>query len=342
MARRTLDNLISLMIPEVQKIFLEVMQDIVDEAFIDEMIKAIEENNPEALFKATGFTPAALDPIIRAIEKVYQDAGEVTGDGFPARIRTPSGSISFRFDMRNKRVEQDLREKSSSLITLLTDEARENVRVTLERGLIAGENPKKTALDIVGRIDPVTKQRVGGVIGLTNQQEQWVSNSRKYLENLDKNYFNLSLRDKRFDGIVKKAIKNNESLSSDQIEKLVTAYKNRSLKYRAETIARTETIQSINRAEYQAHMQLVDEDAINPNAIRKYWDSTGDRATRRTHTLLEKKYQEEGVSLDEPFVSPSGAKLLYPGDTSLGAPGAETINCRCRQLIKVDWLSGVE
>ncbi len=80
------------------------------------------------------------------------------------------------------------------------------MRITLERGQLEGNNPRVTALDIVGRIDPVTKKRVGGVIGLTNNQEQWVANGRRYLEQLDSKYFNLELRDKRFDGTVKKAI----------------------------------------------------------------------------------------------------------------------------------------
>jgi hypothetical protein len=39
--------------------------------------------------------------------------------------------------------------------------------------------------------------------------------------------------------------------------------------------------------------------------------------------------QERG--LNEPFDSPSGAQLMYPGDPD--APAEEVINCRCAVLI---------
>lgn len=341
-SRRALDNLIAMMIPEVRSVFLNVMQGIVDDAFIDEMIAAIEAGDQNALFNAVGFTPAALNPILDAIEKVYEKAGQMTGDGFPARIRTPTGSMTFRFDMRNPAVEQQLKEFSSGFVTRLTDEARENVRSVLEQGMMAGANPRTTALDIVGRIDPTTKQRVGGVIGLTNAQEGWVASGRRYLVNLDPKYFTMTLRDQRFDGIVQRAIDSGTPLPAETIEKLLTAYKNRALKYRGDQVAITETTQAFNRAEYQAHKQAITEGALTPDAITKHWDSLGDTHVRHTHAAMDKKYSEVGIAIDEPFVSPSGAKLLYPGDQSLGAPAREIVGCRCRQKYRVDWFAGVE
>ncbi len=71
----------------------------------------------------------------------------------------------------------------------------------------------------------------------------------------------------------------------------------------------------------------------------KFWDSAGDKRTRHTHLELESRYKRiGGIPLDEPFVSSSGARMLYPGDTSLGAGADEIVNCRCRQQIDVDWL----
>lgn len=342
-AHNTLNDLIDAMIPEVRKVFIEVMRDITDTAFIDEMIKAIEAGDADALFRATGFTPAALGPIIDAIESVYQDAGDTVANSFPARILTPTGSMTFRWDMRNPRVENDIRTNSSQMVTRLTDEAKENVRITLERGVIAGENPRAIALDIVGRIDPVTKSRVGAIIGLTNQQETWVANTQKYLETLNSKYFGLELRDKRFDSVVKKAIDTETPLPAATVNRLVTSYKNQALKFRADSVAQTEVIQSVNRAEFLAHQQLVDGGGIDSGALSKEWGDVGDSRTRYTHLALGTKYGKgNGIGLDEPFISPSGAKLLYPGDSSLGAGAAEIVNCRCRQRIIVDWIAGVE
>jgi hypothetical protein len=47
------------------------------------------------------------------------------------------------------------------------------------------------------------------------------------------------------------------------------------------------------------------------------------------------------VGLKEPFTSPTGARLMYPGDTSLGAGPAETIQCRCTVSVRIDFLANI-
>ncbi len=56
---------------------------------------------------------------------------------------------------------------------------------------------------------------------------------------------------------------------------------------------------------------------------RKQWVSMDDNRVRETHQVLD----GQTVEVDEPFVSPSGAQLMFPGDPA--APPDETINCRC-------------
>jgi len=342
MARRTIDSLIALTIPEIQEAFLTAMQDVVDRAMLAEMVAAIEANDAEALYRATGFSPAALSPILDRIEQAYLDAADVTVEGWPNVIRTPTGRVVFRFNGRNAVVEEDLKVRSSALITALSEEIRENIRTTLERGMIAGDNPRTTALNIVGRVDLSTKKRVGGVIGLTRNQERWVSSSKTYLEQGSEKYFSLSLRDKRFDGTVRKAFESGKPLSKDTISKLVTSYKSRALRYRAEAIARTETIQSINRGQYMSMKQGIEEGVLQNGAVTKYWDAVGDRKTRPTHSSLEEATKKNPLQLDEPFVSPSGDRMMFPGDSSLGADAKEIVHCRCRIRYNVDFNYGVD
>jgi len=343
MARRTIDQLYALTIPEIQEAFLEAMQGVVDSAMLGEMINAIEAGDANALFKATGFTPAALGPILDRVERAYRGAAELTVDGWPSRIRTPTGLTIFRFDMRNPVVEQDLRQHSSNFITQMTEEQRLNVRLALEDGMINGRNPRTTALDIVGRVDPRTKKRVGGIIGLTTNQTKWVSATRRRLTHLDKRYLSLGLRDKRFDSIVEKAVKTGKNLSGDQVEKIVTAYKKNALVYRGQAVARTESIQSINRGEHAAYSQAVADGTIQQDALSKEWDDTGDSRERATHLALGKKYgKNKGIDLDDAFLSPSGSRLRFPGDSSLGADASEIVFCRCKARYRVDWLANAE
>lgn len=340
MPKNTIDNLIALMTPEIRDIFIATIQDIVDSAILKDIVEAIEAGDAEAAFRAAGFSSQALFPIVQAIDNAFQRGGYATVDGFPTYLESPlGGRFVFRFDMRNPRVEQYLKERSSALVTRLTDEARDNVKVTLERGMIAGDNPRTTALNIVGRIDPVTKKRIGGIIGLTVNQENWSAGAKRDLQQLSKKYFTRELRDKRFDSIVKKAIFENKPLSEETVSKLITSYNNRLLKYRADSIARTETIQAMNRSDWEAHKQLIDSGSLPASALTRHWDSAGDGRVRWSHNAMDKKYEKKGVGVDEPFISPSGAKMMHPGDTSLGASGSETIMCRCRVRTKVDWLA---
>lgn len=338
--KQTLDHLIDLFTPEIRDIFIAAMRDVTDNAIIADVIKAIENGDPVRAFEAIGFSPAAMRPITDVIERAFERGGVLTGETFPKYLNTPSGRVIYRFDTRNSRSEAWLREHSSQLVTRLTDEARSNVRTVLERGMLEGRNPRSVALDLVGRVDPTTKQRVGGIIGLTVNQENWVASARRRLVQLDSKYLTMELRDRTFDRVVQRAITEGRSLPADTVDKIIVAYKNNALRYRGEAIARTEAIQSLNRAEWEAHMQAVDIGALRQSDVRRHWDSSGDSRVRWSHRGMDRKYQAEGVGLEEPFVSPSGAMMMFPGDTSLGAPADEVVMCRCRVRLKVDFLAG--
>lgn len=346
--RQTLDYLIDLFTPEIRDAFLAAMQGVVDDAIYNDMITAIQNGDPVAAFQALGFSPASMRPITAVIERAFERGGVLTGKSFPQYLNTPSGRTVFNFDVRNSRAEAWLRDHSSQLVTRLTDEARSNVMTTLRRGMIDGRNPRNVALDIIGRKTQVRNvetgimetHRVGGIVGLTTNQERWVANTRRMLNDLDGGYLQRELRDKRFDSIVERAIDDKKPLPQATVDKLVLAYKDNALKYRGESIARTEAIQSLNRSEWEAHMQAVQIGALKSNEVRRHWDSAGDSRVRWSHKAMDAKYSAEGVGLEEAFVSPSGASMLFPGDTSLGAPADEIVMCRCRVRLKVDFLAG--
>lgn len=335
--RNILEALIDRFIPIIRKAFLAAIQDVADNAILNAMITAIEAGDVEAAFRAVGFSEAALRPLTREIETAFEQGGVLTGRSFPNVLNTPTGKAVFRFDVRNSRAEAWLRDHTLELTGKITDDARISVQNTLVAGMQAGDNPRRVALDIVGRVGQDGK-RQGGIIGLAPNQEQWVRSARNKLENLDSAYFQMELRDKRFDNTVIKAIRDGKPLSRDTIDKLISRYKSNALKWRGDNIARTEAIASLNRSEYEATMQAVDTGAVDRSAVRKIWDDTGDNRTRFTH----RKMRGQSVGLDEPFVSPSGAKMMHPGDTSLKAPMSEIAQCRCRARYDIDWLAGLD
>jgi len=151
-----------------------------------------------------------------------------------------------------------------------------------------------------------------------------------------KAYLTRTRRDKRFDRTVLKAEREGKPLTQTQINKMVNRYSSRLLMLRGITISRTEAHRALNAAQYEALQQLVDTGKVQPNQIRRVWDATGDMRTRRTHAIMD----SQSVGLNEDFVSPSGAKLRYPGDPKGG--GAETINCRCVAKVRIDYFANVQ
>lgn len=329
--RQQLDAIINLFVRDIRSAFLAAISDVVDNVTLQRVIDAIKAGDVEAAFRELGFSQAAMRPLTAAIERAYERGGVFTVDNFPKRVTRGI----FRFDVRDSRAEAWLRDKSSTLVTSLTEDTRQNVRNVITQGMEAGRNPRSVALDIVGRVDPTTKKRVGGIVGLTANQEEWVFNTRRDLLELNEHYFTRELRDKRFDGIVRKAIESGTPLSPETVDKLVGRYRDKALKYRGDMIARTEALQSLNASEYEAIKQAVAAGITREQDVVREWDSAGDDRVRWSH----RKMDGQRVGLDEPFTTPSGAKMRFPGDTSLGAPGKEIIMCRCRAKTVVDWLA---
>lgn len=211
------------------------------------------------------------------------------------------------------------------------------MRGHIEYGIEKGWGPRKTALELVGRVNRATGRREGGVIGLTEKQTQSVQNARNELEALDSRYFQRKLRDKRFDGTIRKAISSGKPMASVDVDRIIKSLNNRTLNYRAEMIARTETIGALNAGRLEGIMQMVDNGQVSADQVKLVWRATPGRRTRDTHRSMD----GQEIDMGGEFVSPSGARLKYPGDRSGGAPASEVVNCRCNLEVSLDFLSNI-
>jgi HK97 family phage portal protein len=93
--------------------------------------------------------------------------------------------------------------------------------------------------------------------------------------------------------------------------------------HRSEVIARTEIIAASNHGSYIAAQST-------GLKLRKSWLSSRDSRVREWHASAD----GQKVAMDEPF-RVNGERLMYPGDTSLGASGDNVIQCRCTQTYEV-------
>lgn len=316
--------------------FRAAVTDLTTAADLQGAINALEAGNVQAALDALHINAAAYGPLEEAVRASYVAGGS---EGAVIANSQTGAAVVIRFNVRNPRAEAWLRDHSSNLVTRIVDDQRNAIRQALTAGMERGVNPKTSALDIVGRVDRTTGQRTGGIIGLTAQQEQFARNARDELASGDpaqlRKYLERGRRDARFDRTIAKAIRDGTPVPADIIGKATERYKARLLELRGTTIGRTEAMASLNAAKQEAYLQAVDAGQVSEADIRRVWDATGDLRTRRTHAVLDGK----SAGLREPFHSPSGAFLMYPGDPS--APAAETANCRCTVNFRIDFLSNI-
>lgn len=196
------------------------------------------------------------------------------------------------------------------------------------------ESQRKLIYQVVaqGRVDGISPRliakKLAETLGMTEQQFLAVENYRRLLEGGSSEALKRELRDKRFDKTISRAIADKKPLTQEQIDRMVAAYRRRYIRYRSETMTRTVSGQIIEAGRDAAANQMLEKAGLQPGDMVKEWRSRRDDKVRYTHTHASLDGQK--VKQNEYFISVSGARLLYPRDSS--APLKETVNCRCRTL----------
>lgn len=204
------------------------------------------------------------------------------------------------------------------LVTGLTFEQRSLIRAMLIRIEEEGINPLTGARDILDSI------------GLTPYQEQLVES---YRDLLTAGQYSQALQRELSSGTIDRSIRAardaDRSLTGEQIERAVAAYRQNAIRMRAETIARTESQRIAHQGSDGLYSQALRRGDLQAEQIECAWLATKDPRTRDTHREMDGQTRDWG----EPFDSPSGAQLRFPGDPE--APAKETVNCRCTRTVRI-------
>tara|TARA_R110002051_G_scaffold230715_1_gene292713 strand:+ start:1465 stop:2505 length:1041 start_codon:yes stop_codon:yes gene_type:complete len=324
----------------VAEAFFRAMDDIKGAAEIQRITAAIEAGQIEDAIAAMHIDAEAYDGLLDTIREAYTEGGRTAVSGLPSR-QADGTALVIRFNGRNRVAENWLRDHSSDLITRIVDDQRQAVRAALRDSMEAGVNPRTAALRIVGTINRQSGKREGGLLGLSGPQEGYVRNARAELASGDptalRAYLGRTKRDKRFDRTIERAIRDETPVPAETIGKATASYSNRLLKLRGDTIGRVEALSALQSAKHEAYRQAIESGQIAESAVRKVWRSAGDFRVRDTHRALN----GDSVAFREAFVTPSGARMRFPLDTSLGAGAEETINCRCDAEYRIDFLANL-
>lgn len=307
-------------------------------AEIQKVTAAIEAGDIEAALDALHIDPAAYNDIAERLRQAYAEGGTTTAEGMPRRF--PDGTaLVVRFDGRNLVAESRLALHSSNLITGLVETDRTVIRAALAKSLERGANPRAAALEIVGRISKATGKRTGGVLGLSVPQAEYVASARAELASADpvllQNYLDRKRRDKSFDGLVRKAIRDGKPIDQAKAANALMGYENSLLKLRGELIGKHETFSALESAKEEGYRQAVASGKVDESAVTKTWKHLGNLNPRHQHIAIN----GQKVGLNGLFLMPDGTTMRHPHDPA--APVKHTAGCHCQADYKIDFYANL-
>lgn len=339
-ARNAFDALLDSLEPRVARAFVAAIQRIKDRATLSELEGLLEQGNIDQVVRYLGMDPRDFTEAREAYEEAFTEGGKMEAE-FQA-----SAGIGLPFDRRHPQAESWMAEQGARLVTEVAEETQDAVRSYLSEALPSGKNSAAIARELIGVRNRATGKREGGLIGLTTQQQRWVyggtdPKTGQFVPGAQdelgtpagiRKFLGRQARPRKYDRMLQKAADEGRKLTVAQIRKIVNDYDDALVRYRGNVIARTETHRALNAGRYEAMRQNAENAGVPESAIKVTWQAVQGPRTRDTHRILG----GQTVTFEQPFTSPSGAQMRFPGDTSLGATGAETINCRCTTTFEID------
>lgn len=235
--------------------------------------------------------------------RVLRDGAEAAGRAFAADLKL---GAAIAFNLANPEILAAIASLHLQAFGIYTTALRDGIRTYVEETLRTGRAPARIVADLKS------------AVGLSPTQAQAVANFRRMLEEGDSQALQRALRDRRFDGTIRRAFAG-DGLTSAQIDKMVTAYARKTVAYHADTVARTVALSAQRLGQHLAWQSAIARGDLDGNDVTKRWSGVLDTRERDSHLAIE------GETV--PFFDRFSNTLLYPGD--LNGPPEEVFNCRC-------------
>ena len=305
--------------PQIARAFIAAIETMRLRIPAEEIARLIERRDFTTLENAfsSHFTSTEWQPYGEAITRAVLAGVKATSET-QGVINGAQEDFEIRLGL-NPRLEQFALTMTSTRIREIDQTTRDTIRQVLQSGTTAGDDPFAIA------------RRIRGSIGLTTRQEAAVNNYERMLRALDPTVLDRKLRDRRSDASVGRAIANDKALTDAQVRSLTDRYRDRYVKYRANVIARTESIRAVQGAQWELFQDMINKGQIDARQVRRTWITTNDGHVRNAHVQIP-VMNPSGVGQAQSFASPLGP-ILYPGDPS--ALAANTIQCRCAVFARI-------
>lgn len=247
-----------------------------------------------------------LDPILRSYEAAINTT--IVGASHAAALDMPRLFRSSVFNILNPSVLDAASQVGGVAISRVKTNVRELVREAGIDAIRAGQHPRTAAREI------------RSMLGLAPNQRSAIENFRSMLERGDRTALTRTLRDKRYDPTLRKALgARGTGLSRTQVEAMTTAYRRRMIAHNAETQALSIAFEAQKRGQRIAWLDAVDRGVIPRAALWRRWRGVDDSRRRESHEAME----GEEAHVDQTYSN---------GQT---VPGDDEYRCRCIDVFYV-------
>jgi len=330
--QRQIIKLIAQYSPRVREAFLNAIKDTQDNIDWDNLLRAIEDRDVEAVIKAMHISEASYQEYEDLLIDIFSDSGKDV-------IRSIEGidKLGVRWNIKNPVAEAWVEANVANKVVGITREQIELVREVVEEGIAEGKHPFQIAISIAGRAAGKRRERIGGIVGLDGQRARRYNNVVSNLTTpegirslvVEHPDGSVSLRykvNKSTENRILRAYRANRGLSAKEAAISEVQYKNALLKHRADTIAQTETANAVMGGREAEWKILTQEEGVDPEHVIKRWEHRrGASKHHRPDHLAMSGTVVRG--LNTPFVFPDGERLRWAHDVYGSA--SHVINCGC-------------
>lgn len=321
--RAELDLLLSRLDVEVRKAFEAAIRNQAGRINLVALADALRRGDIAAAQEIAAIKPRDVARIGEVLRNAFFAAADLAGRGGRGVVGL------FQFDGRRPEALAWAEQNSARLITRLTEESRDAVRETITGGLDLNRSAQSVARDIAGR--RVGAARVGSIVGLTGPQAASIARARVGLSSGNpaamRDYLKLALRDRKFDRLVRRAIKEGRPISRADLDRMLEAHKVKALVYRGKVIAQAETFKAAAAGRDQAYRQMLEMDGVTGVTVR--WQHNLSAEPRVEHIAMGGTV----LPIGQPFVFPDETAMLHPHDDT--APARHVIGCKCIAVYRV-------
>lgn len=322
----------------IRAAFIAAYNEIRSRIVLKRLVEQLERGDVAGAIELLGIETTSFGALEMALVEAFNGSGIAFASEI--KLRSPEGNrVAIQFGIRNPEAEALLRNYSAEFVTRETAATKELIRVSLTEGLARGDNPTRTALDMVGRVSDVTKKREGGVIGLSGPQERTQAKARQALLSGDvegmRDYLQLKQRDRRTDRAIIKAIEAGKPIAREDVDRIIGRLNDRQLKYRADKIALHETFTALSMSKNESIRQVVESGKVDIQDVTCTWRHTSQENPRTQHVVM----QGQKVPFGQPFVAPDGTLIPYPH--APGVPLRHTAGCKCVVAYEIDYTAAL-